>query len=59
MGPADVKHAHEIDGQLHEDCVACDYIRGRTGASRLKAEREVDADFGGIMKTALKAKRGT
>lgn len=51
-----MKHNHEIDGKLRTECDACDYIRDRTSPERTKAQREVDNDLGGIMKTALKAK---
>lgn len=51
-----MKHDHEIDGKLREHCEACDYIRARTDPARLRAQREVDNDLGGIMKAALKAK---
>lgn len=52
-----MKHSHEIDGKLHRDCEACDYIRDRTSATRLKAQKEVDNDLGQIAKTAMKAER--
>jgi hypothetical protein len=51
-----VKHNHDIDGKLHDDCTACDYTRALTSPRASKVQREIDQDIGGIMKTALKAK---
>lgn len=45
------QHNHELDGALHEECPACDYIRAKK--SRQRAHDEVKRDLEEIYERAL------